>query len=89
MRASGASELENFHNYIHLTMQLLTITNNCHEWFHKRKGRSSFRNNNVFLIKMKWGQMRQKMHLLYLEGHHFLYIFFSMRKAGGRLRALT
>ena len=31
MRASGASELENFHNYIHLPMQLLTITNNNHD----------------------------------------------------------
>ena len=27
MRVSGASELENFHNYIHLPMQFLTITN--------------------------------------------------------------
>ena len=27
MRASGASELEHFHNYIHLPMQFLTITN--------------------------------------------------------------
>ena len=77
-----ASELEIFHNYIHLpndaiSMQLLTITNNNHEWYHKRKGRSSFRNYNLFLIKMKGGQMRQN-----LEGHRFLYIFFSMRKVG-------
>ena len=28
MRTSGASELENFHDYIHLPMQLLTITHN-------------------------------------------------------------
>ena len=51
MRASGASELENFHNYVHIntnaiSMQLLTITNNNHTWYHKRKGRSSFRNDN-------------------------------------------
>ena len=26
-----ASELEHFHNYIHLSMQLLTITNNNHD----------------------------------------------------------
>ena len=31
MRASGASELEHFHNYIYLPMQLLKITNNNHD----------------------------------------------------------
>ena len=64
-------------------MQLLTITNINHGVVPQNKGASSFRNNNV-LDKMKGRQMRQKMQLLSLEGH----FFFSMRKSGGRLRAL-
>ena len=29
--------------------------------------------------------MRQKMHLFYLEGHRFIYIFFLYEKSGGQL----
>ena len=44
-RARKFSELYSFTNAI--SMQLLTISNINHKWYHKIKGRSSFRNNNV------------------------------------------
>ena len=33
-------------------------------------------------MKMKGGQMREQMHLLYLEGHRFIYIFSLWDKWG-------
>ena len=61
MRASGASELENFHNYIHLPMQFLTITNTNFKGQHKFNGHCpiryecapSFRNLPTFVLSIK------------------------------------
>ena len=74
-------------------------TNNNHERYHKRTGRSSLRKKYIIVLdkKMTGRQIRQKMHLLSHEddeGHRFLIFLFSMRKVGVTmvppfLRALT